>query len=338
MDGSFKEVTEEAFRIGKVLKEYGKLLMETKVQTDDIGILYSLESDLINRIENTVSGVNFWSFESTGYPYLYKKALVGVYTLFRELGIVPQWVDTRQLKERMNSLKLLYLPETFILMEDSAEEIKKFIENGGSVIAEEGVGLRSENTWLNTQCPGGRLGEIFGVKINERVAADKEQGGRLNLFGRSIPAGGYLSYLQPRGSEIHGCWENGRTGATRKGNAIFIGTSLGASFHDNYQALYEDYVHIMLSMLDSCGIHLAYNPSDRGLYIRKLTDGDKVILFAFNRSGEARKIALSKDIKIIREICTGGTDTTSEIPAYDVRVYLCNATRKEEKCITHAIE
>ena len=45
MDGSFKNITHEARKIGEILKTYSDLFINAKVKEDGIGILYSLESD-----------------------------------------------------------------------------------------------------------------------------------------------------------------------------------------------------------------------------------------------------------------------------------------------------
>lgn len=329
IDGSFKEITHESRRIKDFIDDNEKLLMEAGVKTDGVGILYSLESDLINRVENTRGG-DFWAFDlAGGYPYLYKKALAGTYALFRELGIVPEWVDDRKLSKKIDSLKLLYIPECFIVNETLERVLKRFIERGGAVIAEEGLGLRQDNTWLNPAWPGGELGDLFGVSISERTSVSKEEH-ELEIAGCRIPVGGYVSRLEPNGSFAVGSWTGGSIGAVRKGKALFLGTSLGVSFYENFKTRRDDYLKALTSVLEDFGIACSLE-STSGLYLRKLVSGENEIIFAFNRSGSYKEPSLGEDTEILREMTGAGEEGDNAIPPFEVRVYLCRKALKNKQ-------
>lgn len=307
IDGSFKKISTESGKIRDFINENENFLIDAKVKHDGIGILYSLESDLISRIENTGKGMN--NFDLIGeYPYFYKKALCGTYALFRELGFTTVWIDTRKIKESLKNIKVLYIPECFILTEEVFEIIREFADNGGYVIAEEGIALRKQNTWLNSTWPEKRVAEFFGISIAERASSTRNVNDSLTIFGKKIPAVEYISYLKCDDSEKIGEWNDGRAGAARKGSAFFIGTSLGASFHDNYSRSYDSETGVLNEILKLCNIM----PSEKlpqGVYIRTLYDENSEMCFIFNRTATEQEIEMAggkcitipaKDLAVIK--------------------------------------
>jgi hypothetical protein len=218
-------------------------------------------------------------------PYLYKKACWGAYALFRELGHTVKWLDSRRLDSKsLTGIRLLYLPEAFMLSEKEIGVIEKFAAAGGAVIAEEGAGLRAENTWLNPSWPNERLATLFGVKISCRTSVKRGAGpDSLSVGGHKIPAGEFISKLAPAGSEIIGVWDDGSSGAVKKGSAVFIGTSLGASFYDNYRTAYSGCAESLRRILESLGVFPERAPRT-GVYVRELRHDGQRMLFIFNRS------------------------------------------------------
>lgn len=297
IDGSFKEVTYESEKVSRFIRKHQDFLMNARVKEDAIGILYSLESDLISRIENT-GGDTMWSFDlKGGYPYLYKKALSGIYSLFRELGFTIKWIDTRKLQENLRSVNLLYIPECFMVSRETTKLVEDFLRKGGYVIAEEGIGLRKENTWVHSRWPGGRIGGFCGAKISERVSSEIEKDS-LTMWEHAIPAGGYISYLESKGGKPIGCWKDGRLGAVQKGNLFYLGTSLGASFYGNYLKDYTAYTEILSQILKKAGVELPRTVG-KGLYTRELVSGDRTMVFLFNRTGSEQRITFEKGTKEI---------------------------------------
>lgn len=291
IDGSFKAISRRSGEIRKFIDRNEEFFQGADVKHDGIGILYSLESDLINRIENTGKDLNDFSLVSD-FPYFYKKALAGIYALFRELGYTTNFIDSRKIASSLKDIKVLYIPEAFMLSNEAFEYIKDFESKGGCVIAEEGVGLRQENTWLSPTWPRKNIADFFGCSIAERVSTTRGAKDSMVLYGKTVPPVEFISYLKNNGSEQKGAWQDGRCGAVRKGNAFYIGTSLGASFHDNFAEKYGDITEALGRLLAECGIAQA----DRlpcGIYRRTLRFGEQEMDFLFNRTEESREIKLN---------------------------------------------
>jgi len=307
MDGSFKEITPIAGEIANCIKSYEKDFAEAQVIDDKIGILYSLDSDMISRIENTQGpdDYSYWSFAlKAGYPYLYKKAIWGIYVLFREMGLTAQFCDERKLADNIDELKLLYIPQGYMLNEKTISLISAFVEKGGFVIAEEGTGLRANNTWLNVSFPNDKISDIFGVKISDRLACEFGSD-EMSAFGCEIKPASFISYLQPlENATVIGRWSSNTPAIVSRENTLFIGTSLGASFYENYNRNYEDYITILANILRMAKINDVKDATvikdTRGLYIRKLQIANGTMIFVFNRSDKTQSIETGlADIKIL---------------------------------------
>ena len=288
IDGSFKAISFESAKISEFIKNNEDFLLRAKVKEDGIGIVYSQESDMINRVENTGNGI-FWDFAlHEEQQYSYKKSLVGSYMMFRELGYAPSWIDARKLGECLKDIKVLYLPECFIISDEDLQTIKDFTAAGGLVIAEEGLALRQANTWLNQTWPSKTASRLFGTGITERISTRKGEDA-MNIAGRNIPAGEYISYLENTGSEEIADWRDGRCAAVKKGNSCFIGTGFAASYYDNHETQNADYLEVLQRLISG---HIKPPeltlPGD--IYLRELETEDEKMLFVFNRSDKEQDI------------------------------------------------
>jgi beta-galactosidase GanA len=301
MDGSFKAISHESARIKQFIVDNEEFLLNAKVKHDNIGILYSLDSDMISRIENT--GPGFYDFDlPEGLPYLYKKAVHGIYALFRELGLTPVWIDARKIEEKLNDVKVLYIPEAFMLSPDVFNAIRNFAAKGGRVIAEEGVGLRQENTWLHPSFMAPDIAEFFGISVRERVSSRQGVNEALKLCDGTIPAVDFISYIEcGEDCEKIGEWQDGRTGAARKNNVFYLGTSLGASFHDNYHSGRETYLRILSGILRQCA-NISLPDLPEGVYLRTLIRGEHSMHFVFNRKNTRQTVNIKgSDYRIAPE-------------------------------------
>ena len=341
IDGSFRPITHEVGKIAEVIEKHKDMFLNAEVEEAEVAILYSPDSDMINRVENT-GGDDYWDFVLTsGFPYLYKKALFGTYALFRELGVAPRWIDVRTLKESLDSVKLLYLPECFMVPDGVVDLLEAFAGRGGCIVAEEGLGLRGENTWLNPRWPAERLSDLFGVRaatrrtarrgvVYARISGEAIQGIKedfLTMPGGTIEGVGFNTYLEVKDAVAVGSWQDGRVGATRKGNLYYIGTSLGACFHDRFETHYADCTGILSHIAEECGIETGRLRPAPGVYARELVSGRDRIGFIFNRTAAEQCVKLSEEIESVEKITdfalsrSGGKGLELKVGPGEVAVY-----------------
>lgn len=325
IDGGHKPVTAEAVRLKKFVAENESFLMSAHAAEDEIGILYSGASDMISRIEETGRD-GLWSFElKNGWPYLYKKTLFGIYALFRELGYSIRWIDERDLSQKINGIKVLYLPEAFMLSKKTIASLSEFTEKGGRLIAEEGTGLRAENTWVHKNWPDEVIAGIFGVKITERIMSNHRDE-TLRIKQEKIKPAGFSSYLQADGGKIIGYWSDRRPAAVQKNGCTFIGTSLGAAFYEIFSSGQSNvkntsarsaFCSVLSGFLSDAGL-----PEKKmlpaGVYERHLTDDSTQMFFIFNRSGKKQTIPLPSNGKLTVLTGTAGITVKNKKRVLDI--------------------
>lgn len=290
IDGSFREISFVSADIKKFILENEAFLCHARVVHDGVGILYSRDSDLINRIENTGRGLFNFDLRCNG-NYLYNKSIQGIYALYRELGYTCELIDSRMLTEKLGELKTLYIPEAFILSEDEIRLIREFAEHGGQVIAEEGIGLRHENTWLDYPWPGNGWNNFFGVEVTDRTHHDKAASDTI-AFGDAdgIPAGEFISRIRCRDAKPVAEWASGGAAVTRKGNRVYIGTSLGEAFFNHCEVERQSFKEL-LRTLTAASLGMEILPER--VYVRRLKHEKTIMNFIFNRNKEPQTVRLN---------------------------------------------
>lgn len=286
IDGSFKEFNHLTLDISDFVKKHHEFLLNSQVKSAKIALIYSLNSDLISRIEST--GKNgFWDFSINTYDgnYLYKRATLGAYTLFRELGFVVDWVDSRDLKTKINDYELVYSPAFYLPSAEEKTAMLNFAKQGGKLILEEGIALREENSWVNNKLLDSDFAKLIGATISDRVQMKYKPNELLNIFDLKINLGldNYASYLKVEDGKVLGYWNDNRIGAVQKDNVIYIGCSLGGAFAQDFQN--RQAVVLLREFLRNLNVEMPER-LPREVYTRVLVEKatNQEMLFIFNRS------------------------------------------------------
>jgi beta-galactosidase GanA len=333
MSGDFKPVTHESARIAPILAQHSDFLMRAQPVEDAVAIVYDRDSDLISRIENTggPSHYYFWNFDlrSADGLYPYKRAIQGAYALFREAGFVPRFIDSRQLADRLEGIKLLYLPEWFMVTAAQAKVLEAFVKNGGRIIAEEGTGLRQANTWLHERLPGAAVSRLFGVRTVSRVYPS-EVAETLSYAGHAVLPGEYVNYLEPVGSgTVLAPWADGRAGIVATDRTVFLGTSLGAAFFAATRSTESSMavatlVGVLRDLCRRWKITPRHPPPLLDVHLRELSDGRSSLHFIFNRSSRTVRLPLPAGAVVLTpatRVSGKGKLARLEIAPFDTAVY-----------------
>lgn len=331
IDGSFREISHESARIGNFIKNNQDFLLKAKVKDDGIAILFDIDSDLINRIENTGKSGELNNFElSEEFPYHYKKALNGIYALFREAGYTSKIIDSRNLEKAIKNFCLIYVPQGFMLTDTTMALLREFTAEGGILIAEEGITLRDEKTWVRPCWPSPETQEIFGALIYERVSTDFR---RENIVSGNleIPASGYVSYLKAApGTETIAQWQSGSSAVIKKDNAVFIGTSLGASFAENYECR-DKYLNFLDTILK--GSRFRVKRIGQKIYTRILEYAGQQMIFLINAGNSDQAFKLPEQYSIcdstLEDVKAKGNKVI--LPAKDIIVFTVKQKAKKTK-------
>jgi hypothetical protein len=161
--------TEEIVRDTQVVRDgLGDLLLQSHMQDDAIAMLYSYPSTFAHKFED---GSSFGSYESA---HLAMQAAV------RDNGLQYRYVSDRMLRKGeldATRTRVLLLPRAEALGDAEADVIRKFVEGGGTVIADVRPGIYDGHCKPRA---AGVLDDLFGIR---RAANSKATGATIASAG-----------------------------------------------------------------------------------------------------------------------------------------------------------
>lgn len=138
----FKQIAEE-------FKELQKYNFPRKTEPQ-IAIAYSYESKLVSE------------YTKDYYKTDYTNQILQVYQTLFDANIDCNFVNLRDISKQY---KVIIIPGHCLMDEKSAQNVKEFVQNGGTVIMTAySAKVNENNTVFNTPLPG-RLSDLFGIRI-----------------------------------------------------------------------------------------------------------------------------------------------------------------------------
>ncbi|MFH0796261.1 MAG: beta-galactosidase trimerization domain-containing protein [Candidatus Omnitrophota bacterium] len=167
----------------------------------------------------------FWKgIEPTGHYAVSSKNFI---TLMNDLGFQPNMVSRQQIEEGvLSNYRILILPYVESLSQGEVENIRKFVREGGMIIADYRCGIRDMHGKFHTD--GGNLDEVFG--INQKTYQVERGIKKVVVDGWLFPPGNFtfsasfeITFSQP-GIEV----TTGKSfGCDEKGTPVFIANKYG---------------------------------------------------------------------------------------------------------------
>jgi hypothetical protein len=178
--------------------------------------------------------------------------------------------------------------------------LQEFLENGGTVIADEGFGMRAPNTWM-------RVGDIDCKPIMQAKLLERRV-----CNGEEVQFNGETVHIRPYKTEY--CVENAETVASfadgtpavqkvtvGKGKLYLFGFSLGYSY---YMEQSNAYLSFMDEVLQGAGAKkYQYANKAEDIYEKRLQQGDKDIVFLFNNGEKDKTFDLKGEILTVGGDC-----------------------------------
>ncbi|MCE5270394.1 beta-galactosidase [bacterium] len=185
--------------------------------------------------------------------YRYKDSLKGWYSMLWRLGLAVDIVPAEDL-ERIGKYDFVALPYLHLISAEQAETLKAYVENGGVLAADIGVGFRDlTSTWVNAVRPGFGLDSLFGCRerYNKAILEPRP----LELDGKRITATRMLGRLDPQdgGEDRSGGQGLLIANRTGKGRTYHFGFYPGISYRDCGESAC---LKLVASLLEESGIAL----------------------------------------------------------------------------------
>jgi hypothetical protein len=147
-----------------VQKDLVEFFQEFAFQEPTVGILYDERSHLLSEMDG---------FYNSQWSDIYIRSLWALYETLRRKNIPVRLVPHQHLDSVLPSLKTFFLPGHGYMDAALAATLRRFVENGGHLIGQAGVGFRKENTWVSTVIPSHNLDKLFDVTERTRTFMDQ---------------------------------------------------------------------------------------------------------------------------------------------------------------------
>ncbi len=285
----------ELLRDTQVVRDgLGDLLLHSQMQTDRIGVLYSLPSAYAARVQASPS---FGKYERDHAAF---------HRALRELGLNFLYFTDRQMRlgeANLARFKVIILPMTQAMSAREAEMFRAFVRGGGLLIADVRPAIYTGHV---KPLAAGRLDDVFGVKRTSFAAAraaagaialpDAGRGGTLRL--RRVRADADVAAAGAR------AW--GRAGETPlwlvnefgKGRAVLLNMPMADYPSLDAEDTDEAAAHLLETLLARAGVAPALRLLDakgrrlRNVEVTRWTNGPVQIVSVFRHKGQSEPATL----------------------------------------------
>jgi beta-galactosidase len=236
MDGSRTPRSKMASKLAKWANapEQANLWLSRPVR-GEIGIVYVPETQL-------------FAYAQQGNTAFYSESMFGAYPGFFDLDVQADWVHI----DHIGEYKALYLPFPLMLSQGTADRLKAWVADGGTLVVEGCPGYFDDCAHAGPMQPNLGLDELFGVQESYvEFTPDLLGSLQFNLGGIPVRGGIFLQSYQPRGGTPVGWYPDGRVAAIDhvfgKGKTRLIGTMCGAGYaghpQDRSPLFWADVLH-----------------------------------------------------------------------------------------------
>lgn len=267
-DGTLREVAYEVKDFGIALKKHSAYFESLQVKKADIAILFDYNSSLMSLVEDNCG--NLYDFAQKDALNYYRRSLCGFYRLLKENDYRVDFIRTAKLGD-INDYKAVYLPYYCMIDEETAKVLTDYVEQGGIIIADEGFGLRTQNTWLQPY-------DIqFKPAVTARIARRRQTETTVVYGDKTFKAAPYRSDFSADGETI-ALFDDGKPAARKfdygKGSVYLFGFSLGYS----YESAKEATSALVSDIIAPAGVKkLEYACAEKAFFTQDLTcEGGKL--------------------------------------------------------------
>ena len=292
VDGSPRPVANAVKDFGEDLHKNMQYLAGAEVQEGKAAIVFDFDSLLMVEIEEASKDIFRYTY-STQELY-YTRSHKGMYKLFKNCDYNVDYLGVTN-PEQFEKYKVLYFPYYSMLDEKIVPYLEKFLQNGGTIIADEGFGLRDLNTWM-------RAGDInckplMTARLLERRKLYKKEE-YFDFMGERTRIYPYKSQIKVENASVLASFDDGTPAIQRveygKGRIYISGASIGHAYECMGEQVWEKFLD---GIMKEAGIEkYKFADAKNGIYEKRTINGDKEMVFIFNISDEDKTFDLGKEV------------------------------------------
>ena len=295
MNGEPRKVTKSVKEGGDFVHKYDSFLINAETKKNEMAILFDFDSLLLSEIEDASYSPDY-TFASIWPMQYYTKAHQGLYRLINACNYEVDYLSTTKLEELKN-YKVVFVPSLSMLNKQKSEALEDFVSQGGTLILEDGFGLRQENTWCQ---PYNIETKMMDAWLEFRMKENKE----LEYEDIKDPFGPYYSVFRIKDAKVLSKFTDGEPAIQElsygKGKIIVLGFSLGFTYSDSHRESTKKMLEKLIR--DENISKKLYSNIDLGIEENRLSNGNEEMVFLFNTSNDEQKIELREKVL---EVCMG---------------------------------
>jgi beta-galactosidase len=296
LDGSITDRARAAGKTAGIISQHSSSLLDSKPAPAQVAILFNRLSYMVGGSQGSLSKLGNAESDS----------LLGLYKVFTEQHIPVDFIHPQDVvQDKLSQYKIVFLPYPVMLGQDVGEGIKRYVQNGGMVVAEARLAWNDQRGFASDVIPGSGLDEVFGAKEKILRPVDKPEiiiDSLSNLPGLSagehIPGEAFEENLEPyQGSQVLAHFNDGAPAIVEnsfgKGKAIFIGSFVALAYEKQHSDASKQ---LLLSLAKIAGVSPEVDitgPGTSEIEIRRMVNDREQVVFVFNESTNPANATLS---------------------------------------------
>jgi len=314
MDGSITPRAEMTGKIARWANAHPEIWKSRPVQ-GDIGLVYVPESEMFNYVQQ----------DSTNF---YAQSIRGAYQAFFDSNIQADFVSL----EDIGKYKAIYLPYPVMLKQATVDRLRKYVEDGGTLISEGLPAYFGDHGHAGAVQPNLGLQSVFGATEQYvEFTPDLLEKLTLKVRGEEIFGRYFLQeYTVNDGGQPVGQYANGHVAAVEhsagKGKTLLIGTFPGGGYYLHHSPGAKAF---FAGLLQWAGIERRVQTDNPAVQARLHTGPGGTYLWVINPAHTAEKVTASVNAKSFRTgedlweskpVAISGGNVSVTIPARDAAV------------------
>jgi beta-galactosidase len=252
MDGSVTPRAEMAGKVARWANAHADVWKSNPVK-GDVGLVFIPESELFNYVQQ----------RSTEF---YSQSICGAYQAFFDSNIQADFVGLDDIAE----YKLIYLPYPVMLKSETAAKLRKYVEQGGTLVSEGLPGYFGDHGHVGMVQPNYGLDQVFGARESDvEFMPDISNNLTFELNGAQIYGRYFRQEYKLAGGTEAGRYANGNTAAVKnklgQGKTLLIGSFPGAGYYLHHAPATKD---MFAGLLDMAGVKAMMKVSEASVQAR----------------------------------------------------------------------
>ena len=287
LDGTLTPRSRAAGKVAQEIARNGSELLAAAPARAQVAVLFNRLSYMVGGSQSSLSKLGNATRDS----------LMGVHGAFFEQQIPVDFVHPMDLvHDKLGQYKILFLPFPVMISKPVIEGVVRYIQNGGTVVAEARLAWNDERGFSSDEIPGMGLAQVFGAR--EKVIRPLEKpeivlepnAGILGLApGTRAVAEAFEEELEPMpGALVLGRFADGAPAIVEntygKGKAILVGSFLAMACQRQQK---EATKQVLLAFARRAGVAREVTVSGDNtsqMEVRRLVGSGVQFLFGFNHS------------------------------------------------------